>query len=345
MRLNNANRSMVSRVGRRPPVLTSPMPVPRFWRRLQAMPATRRRAIKGAILAVVVFLVLYPDPLLFVRHVRHLFRLDTLPDPNHPALPAVNARFDAYLAEHKVNPDDTGALLEAVEGFVHREVPYSWDWEVWGVADYLPTLDELFQAGTEDCDGRALLAAALLRHRDIPARIVGDPRHLWVRTPFGDTMGPLGEPVFRFDEDGLHVDWGRLLDPRPLTLGIAVFPFAREMIILLTMWLLLVPVGVSRRRAGGALLMMIGALVLLRLAGQIHLMELGDVAERHRLGAGWYGILAWASLHLIGGLLLLRMHRQPEIHTDRSACKSVVNAATSEDCHLAEHTQPARDGV
>jgi len=237
------------------------------WKRVQSWPIWLRWPSKWLVFVLVVFLVLYPKPSLFLRNVRHVRQLNDLPDITEPTVGPVAERFDRFLAEAGVSPTHPQAMLEATERFVLQEIPYGWDWDVWGVVDYVPTVAEVIARGTEDCDGRAVLAATLLRVKGIDAQLVGDPRHMWVSTPIGDTMNPLGPPVFQANKTGTHIQWRRMLDPGPFAFGTSVFPFGREAIILLTGWLLLLPPAFSTRRAAFALFLLVEGLVILRLAG------------------------------------------------------------------------------
>jgi hypothetical protein len=226
-----------------------------------------RRPVKGLIFVVIVFFVLYPKPGMFIRHVKNVLNARDLPDPTHPGMAGVVERFKLYLEEQPLAPNDPNDFLLAVEHFVCQEIPYAWDWEVWGVADYLPTLAEVLEKGREDCDGRAVLAAALIRSLGIEARLVGDLRHIWVRTPLGDTMNPLDSAVFSAEDSGLNVRWAALLDPGAVAHGMAVFPLGRQVIVVLAAWVLLLPREVGLRRALLALLLLLAALMLIRLAG------------------------------------------------------------------------------
>jgi hypothetical protein len=191
-----------------------------------------------------------------------------------------------------------------VEAFVTAEIPYGWDWVVWGAADYTPTLPELLTKRTEDCDGRAVLAAALLRHRGITADLVADPRHMWVRTPWGDTMNPLGQPVFKWTDEGLVIDWKRLLDPGPFAFGIAVFPLGRELVLLLTAWLLALHPGVGRLRPILGLGLLGAALAAWRLAGA------------DPLAPSYTGITLAAGLTLAGIVAVGKRTTARQIHAD-----------------------------
>ncbi len=276
------------------------------WRRLQFAPLWVRWPIKWSLFSLVVFFVLYPSPRLFVRHLRHIRRLDSLPDPEEPALAEFSRRFDLYLSSAGVDHDDSKPVLEAVESFVCREIPYKFDWEVWGVVDYIPSLGEVIAKGEEDCDGRAVLAAALLRARGIEGQLAGDPRHLWVRTPLGETMNPLGEAAFTADRRGLHVRWPQLLDIGPPAVGITLFPLGREIVILVTAWVLLLPPAVGFKRAAIGLFVLLEGLVIIRLAG-------ADVLEPN------IGAVRWGLLHLLLAAVVLRRNRQKSLkHTGRS---------------------------
>jgi hypothetical protein len=238
----------------------------RRWRWLQLQPVLFRWPIKTTIFGFVLLGVLYPDPVLFVRHLQNLRQVNQLPDASGD-LGVVSTEFDQYLRDSQIDVHNQAALLGAAEKFVYKRIPYAWDWDSWGVADYMPTVDEVVAKGREDCDGRAILAAALLRQRGIDARLEGDPRHIWVTTPLGALMQPLGPAVVRFDDSGMQVRWSELLNLGPMAFGISVFPFGREIIILMTLWALLLPAGVPRMQALFSFMLLLGALLVLRFAG------------------------------------------------------------------------------
>jgi len=73
----------------------------------------------------------------------------------------------------------------------------------------------------------------LLRAEDIHADLVADTRHMWVSTPLGETMNPLGTPIIRNEGNRTQIDWAKLIDLGPPAFGISVFPLVREFIILL----------------------------------------------------------------------------------------------------------------
>lgn len=272
-----------------------------LWRRLQLAPAYVRWPAKWLAFLTVTFLVLFPNPALLPRHISHMRSMDRLPNPAEPALKPVSARFDAYLAQKGVNTNNPDVLLREVNTFVRHEIPYAWDWEVWGAAEYLPTLAEVIASGREDCDGRAVLAAALLRARGIQAQLVGDTRHMWVSTPVGETMDPLGPPIIQSQDGKFQIRWSGLIDLGPPAFGISVFPLGREMIILAVAWLLILPWRVDRRSAALALGLMVQGLVLIRRAGT-------DPT------APWMGGILLGMLCLalpIAGLWLVRRRYQP----------------------------------
>ena len=80
-------------------------------------------------------------------------------------------------------------------------------------------------------------------------------------------MDPLGSAAIRFEPTGVKVRWLQLLDFGPMAFGISVFPFGREIIILITLWALLLPAGVPRMRALFSFVLLLGALLLFRDAG------------------------------------------------------------------------------
>lgn len=239
-----------------------------LWRRLhQRLPPIVRWPLKAAFVALVVLLALYPRLDLLAANLRHWSDLNALIDPHDPRLAALEREVEARAAE-----SDPDAKLHAhVERVVYRAIPYAFDWETWGVMDYLPTLSQVLDQGREDCDGRAVVAASLLRRMGCDAGLATDLKHVWVVTPTGELMGPgAGAKTMIADETGTRVvlsaDTLANLG-RGLAFGIAVFPLQRELLIVLALWLALLHPWSNawRRWVGGGLLL--AALLLLRAAG------------------------------------------------------------------------------
>jgi hypothetical protein len=201
-------------------------------------------------------------------------------------------------------------LLAAVERSVYSHVPYAFDWDTWGVMDHLPTVDEVFAKGRDDCDGRAVVAASLLRRMGYDAWLVSDLKHVWVAArPAGDTGAP---SEFMGPGRGAKSMSGRHEAPPPvsaqvanlgngLAFGIVVFPLGREVIVLVALIVLTLQprTSVARRVIGTILL--ITALFCLRGAGA----EVQGLATRPALL--WLGVAAMAA----GWLLLAIPHARP----------------------------------
>ncbi len=157
--------------------------------------------------------------------IRHI---DRLIDPNSPALTPLEKEFRAGLPK---NPTPA-QLRRSVEAFVLRKIPYDWDWNTWGVVDYTPTIEELLAKGREDCDGRAILAASLLRRLGQDAQLVSSMRHMWVAVGKNELMGPDKAKLTIHTAQGPKMNWMALKYlPRDLTFGLAVFPLVREIIV------------------------------------------------------------------------------------------------------------------
>lgn len=262
-----------------------------FWHKLQAARRRYRWPIKWCVLILVVLFVLYPRPSLLVRHIARLRVMDALPDPREPALRPVEKQFDTFVAQQGI--EGGTALLDAVQRFVYEQVPYAYDWEVWGVADYIPTVREIIEAGREDCDGRAVLAAALLRAKGIDAKLVAGNGHVWVATDWGETMSPIGQPSLVADQEGLQIDLFDFFNTRSIAFGIAVFPWMRELIILLTLWVLLLPREFRWGPALLALYLLCSGMMTIRLAG-------ANIYAQHDHGIRWgWGQLLLAVIILI----------------------------------------------
>ena len=235
---------------------------------LNTLPWYTRLPIKWAILGLTVFLVCFPYPNLFLRHVRHWSNPNALIEPDAPAL-------QPWVAELRPElPADLppGEALKRVERFVRKKVPYEWDWNTWGLGDYLPTVTELIEMGKEDCDGRAVIAASLLQNFGFKAQIVTDFTHVWVKTDQGELMGPGRRNAVVFTDRGLQFHVLVLAGlPEATVYGIAVFPLIRELIVLFVAWWLLLRTNAGAARSFLALVLLCMGLLALRRGGAQYL--------------------------------------------------------------------------
>jgi hypothetical protein len=228
---------------------------------LNTLPWYTRLPTKWAILGLTVFLVCFPYPNLFVRHVRHWRDPNALIEPDAPALQPWVAELRAALPAD-LSPPET---LRSVEQFVYEKVPYEWDWNTWGQSDYLPTVTELIEMGKEDCDGRAVIAASLLQNFGFKAQIVTDFAHVWVKTDQGELMGPGRRKAVVATDRGLQFHWRALVGlPQATVYGIAVFPLIRELIVLIVAWWLLLRTNARITRNVLAIVLLSTGLLILR---------------------------------------------------------------------------------
>jgi hypothetical protein len=255
----------------------------------------RRRVLKWGLLALVLVAVAYPRPDLLLRNIARWRNLDGLIDPDSPALAPLAAELAPRLDGVQPGPE----ALEVVQNYVLRRIPYAWDWDTWGVLDYVPTVEETLAVGREDCDGRAVVAASLLRRFGYDARITSDLSHVWVRTSAGETMTPVrsasGGTIIAASIGGAtRIDWATVFNtatllkdlPTSLAYGIAVFPAWREAMIVLAIFLVLVGREPRLRRELAGMALLVAGWWVLR-------WTCGDAWNRSYAGA-WagYGLIA-----------------------------------------------------
>ena len=257
-----------------------------YWRRLHTWDWRARWTLKCAALFAIVALVLYPKIWLLPTLIGRLGDMNAVLNPANPGLAELEER-----VRERVPPDaDAQATLRIVEKVVCEAVPYAWDWDTWGVMEYIPTVSEVLEKGREDCDGRAVVAASLLRRMGYEAQLVCDLKHAWVQTPEGELMSPgEGEKTLEVTGEGTRVSLtaGALANlGRALSFGVAVFPLTRELIILTALCAVTMhPRSSPLRRVVGVWLMLLG-LALLRDSGG------ATYAVAQRPDLLWAGLLA-----------------------------------------------------
>ncbi len=165
-----------------------------MWAGLERMPWFWRVIAKGLLFLTVLVGVLYPHPVYLVRQVGHLRDTEALIQPDLPFIAEINREIDAKLPEHPTKAQE----LAAVERYVYQAIRYSYDWDIWMNVDYWPTAAEVWEKRTEDCDGRAVLSASILRARGFKdAKIVANINHAWVEAGGKGLMGAEKDQNFR----------------------------------------------------------------------------------------------------------------------------------------------------
>jgi len=106
--------------------------------------------------------VLYPNPLNFFLSIHRSANLGVNPDA-----------VEFMLADLPSEP-------AAVERAVLAAIPYSYDWEVYGMPWYFPTIDQVLDSRRGDCKARALVLASVFEAKGIPYLLNWSPTHVWV---------------------------------------------------------------------------------------------------------------------------------------------------------------------
>lgn len=114
------------------------------------------------ILVLWILIVLYPNPLNLVISIHRAFNFDAEP-----------AAVESMLSKFPSDPVD-------IEKAVLTEIPYRYDWELYGMPWYCPTVQQVLERRAGDCKGRALVLASVLEAKNISYEIRSSPIHTWV---------------------------------------------------------------------------------------------------------------------------------------------------------------------
>jgi hypothetical protein len=114
------------------------------------------------LLILWILFVLYPNPLNLIISVQRVFSPDVDPGAVKPL------------------SEDFPSAPIAIEKAVVERIPYRYDWEVYGMPWYFPTVEKVLEKGEGDCKARALVLASIFELQNIPYRINCSPIHIWV---------------------------------------------------------------------------------------------------------------------------------------------------------------------
>ncbi len=120
-----------------------------------------RRFFPLFVILWIVF-VLYPNPLNFFISIHRMGSFEV----------------DPGAVEFMVH--DLPSEPEAIERAVLASIPYGYDWTVYGMPWYVPTIDQVLEQGRGDCKARAFILASVLEAKEIPYLLNISPIHVWV---------------------------------------------------------------------------------------------------------------------------------------------------------------------
>jgi len=109
-----------------------------------------------------ILFVLYPNPLNLIISIQRVLNFDA----------------DSGAVEFML--DDFPSDPVAIEKEVLARISYRYDWELYGMPWYFPTVEEVLERGKGDCAARALVLASVLEAKDIPYQLNLSPIHVWV---------------------------------------------------------------------------------------------------------------------------------------------------------------------
>jgi len=127
--------------------------------------------------------MLYPNPWRLVTGVKRI--LDPHTDP-------------AAVASLAQSMPEDPALIEQD---VLKLIPYSYDWNSYGMPWYCPSVREALDKGKGDCKAQALVLASILEAKGIPNRIVWSLEHVWVDYPGKEATNIEKDPIFKKDSE------------------------------------------------------------------------------------------------------------------------------------------------
>jgi hypothetical protein len=110
-----------------------------------------------------ILFVLYPNPINIILSIQRVINFDA--DP---------IAVELIVNDFPSDPAD-------IEKEILARIPYSYDWELYGMPWYCPTIEQVLLRSEGDCKARALVFASVLEAKNIPYQVHSSPMHIWVQ--------------------------------------------------------------------------------------------------------------------------------------------------------------------
>ena len=258
-----------------------------IWNRAAELRLAWRLLLKVSIFVCVFFFILNPNPKRFAQQIPRYFRTEELIQKNFPGVEDINRELDILLPPN-ATPEEEFSI---VQDYVYQHIAYEYDWENWTNIDFWPTAEVVWARQREDCDGRAVLAASILRSRGFhSATLAGSFRHIWVQVDRQELMNPDTEQHVRLDEGKLALSLpSRKFILESTAFYVAEFPTIRNLILLFVTLLLSYHPNRNLTQFFGIMVLGLVGFILFKDWAQ----DLND------------GRIQDVNIHFFGGLLLL----------------------------------------
>jgi hypothetical protein len=69
---------------------------------------------------------------------------------------------------------------EEIEKIVKQKVPYTYDWDIYNLPLYFPTVKEVLENGAGDCKSQFLVTASIFEYYQIDYSMLFSPVHVWI---------------------------------------------------------------------------------------------------------------------------------------------------------------------
>ncbi|PWI47927.1 hypothetical protein CEE45_09130 [Candidatus Heimdallarchaeota archaeon B3_Heim] len=182
--------------------------------------------VAGLVTVIYLFTGFTPNPFAWPGQISNRIALTETIQPDNPQIEEFNAKFEDYYANEFVPlssfPSDPIELeIYAVGRFTIQEIEYGEDITNYLSWDYRPSLSEVLNRGSDDCDGRAIVACSLLTFRGYDSYVVIGKWHAWVEVHLeeGRTITILDEGLqdispwyTKYNTEKIDFQWLTFLD-------------------------------------------------------------------------------------------------------------------------------------
>ncbi len=141
--------------------------------------------VVGLLTIVYLFTGFTPNPLAWPDQINHRIALTETIKPQDPQIKVLNYEFEYYftnkfivLSSYPSDPDELE--IYAVSRFISQRITYGEDITNYLSWDYRPSISEVLNRGSDDCDGLAIVACSLLILRGYDSYVVIGKWHAWV---------------------------------------------------------------------------------------------------------------------------------------------------------------------
>lgn len=169
-----------------------------------------KRIFLISLIITLFFVTVGVTPLLWTwnEHLKYNLSPNEMIEPYNENIINFSEKFDEYLSNSNAYDNTPRAEFDLLKKYIYKEFEYISDFSNNLAIHHLDSINDIFERGSDDCDGFAIITCSILRYRGYNAYVLMNMIHAWVNVYDNNDLfnynffNALNSPFVKFNDLG-----------------------------------------------------------------------------------------------------------------------------------------------